>query len=148
VSEDNPRVFVPPPLVFGGLLALGLVIDRGHSSSMIQLIAILCGLVGLGLIGSALGLFRANRTRPEPWQPASALVASGVYRFTRNPMYLGMAFVCLGIALYFGSASAGALTLLAVLVIDRTVIRREESYLLRRFGDDYRVYQSKVRRWL
>jgi protein-S-isoprenylcysteine O-methyltransferase Ste14 len=148
VSEDNPRVFVPPPLIFGGLLALGLIIDRGPASSTIQLLAVACGLTGLGLIGTALGVFRTNRTRPEPWQPASALVAGGIYRFTRNPMYLGMALVCLGVALHFASIPAAVLTLLAVLIIDRTVIRREEAYLLRRFGDDYRVYQSKVRRWL
>ena len=56
--------------------------------------------------------------------------------------------MCLGVALHFASIPAAVLTLLAVLIIDRTVIRREEAYLLRRFGDDYRVYQSKVRRWL
>lgn len=147
MSEDHPRVCVPPPLVFGGLLALGLTIVRGPASGMVQLAAIVYGLVGLGLIGTALGLFRASRTRPEPWQPASTLVAGGIFRFTRNPMYLGMALVCLGFALYFASVPAAALTLVAVLIIDRTVIRREEAYLARRFGADYPAYRLAIRRW-
>ena len=148
-AEDNPRVFVPPPLIFAGLLAVGLLIhnERG-ASGPIQIIATVLGLVGLALIVLALGLFRTSRTRAEPWQPSSALVASGVYRFTRNPMYLGMAILALGIAVFFASLSAAFLTLVAALIIDRAVIKREEAYLQRRFGEDYAAYCRTVRRWL
>ena len=62
-------------------------------------------------------------------------------------MYLGMALVCLGFALYFANVPAAALTLVAVLIIDRTVIRREEAYLARRFGADYPAYRRAIRRW-
>ena len=76
------------------------------------------------------------------------LVTNGVYRFTRNPMYLGMATVCFGISLFLLSMPAGILTCLSIAIIDRAVIPREEAYLFRQFGDTYRDYQANVRRWL
>lgn len=148
-SEDNPRVFVPPPLIFTGLLVVGLLIDSEPGPfGALQLIAAALGLVGLVLIALALGLFRTRKTRPEPWQPASALVATGIYRFTRNPMYLGMAILSLAMALFFVSLPAAVLSLIAAIIIDRAVIAREEAYLTRRFGDAYAAYRRTVRRWL
>lgn len=148
-SEDNPRIFVPPPLIFAGLLAIGLFIDREPVAiGRVQVIAVAVGLAGLVLIAMALVMFRTNQTRPEPWQPASALVAAGIYRFTRNPMYLGMAMLSLATALFFASISAGLLTILAMIIVDRLVIAREEAYLARRFGEDYLAYRRAVRRWL
>ena len=148
-SADSPRVFVPPPLIFAGLLGLGLLTDRGPAENGVaQVAALLLGLIGIGLIVTALGLFRKNRTRPEPWQPSDALVNGGVYRFTRNPMYLGMAILSLAVALFFMSLPAAILTLAAAIIIDRTVIAREEAYLARRFGEEYLAYRRSVRRWL
>lgn len=146
---DNPRVFVPPPLIFGGLLLIGLLVDRSkETDALMQIAGVATGLTGLALIAVALGLFRSSKTRPEPWQPTSALVVSGIFRMTRNPMYLGMAVLSLGIALFFASLPAVLLTALAVLIIDRWVIAREEAYLTRRFGEPYAAYRRKVRRWL
>lgn len=148
-EKDNPRVFVPPPLIFVGLLSFGLLVERApFALQPIQLAAIVAGLAGLALIAAALSLFRNKHTRAEPWQPSSALVTNGVYRFTRNPMYLGMAIVCLAVALFSQSLAAGLLTLAAVVIIDRTVIAREEAYLVRRFGDDFVAYRRRVHRWL
>lgn len=148
-ATDHPRIFVPPPLIFGGLLLAGLLIDRSTAPNAIQLVAgVSIALAGLALIVVSLGLFRASGTRAEPWQPSSALVIAGLYRATRNPMYLGMALLALGIAILFASLPAVLLTALAVLVVDRFVIRREEAYLARRFGDDYHTYRARVRRWL
>lgn len=148
-SEDNPRVFVPPPLIFAGFLTVGRLIDSGPSAiGAVQLVAVALGLVGLALIALALGIFRTTKTRPEPWQPASALVASGIYGLTRNPMYLGMAILSLAVALFFASLPAAILTLIAIIIIDRAVIKREEAYLARRFGEDYAAYRQTVRRWL
>ena len=148
-SEDSPRIFLPPPLIFGALLALGLLLD----SDPLRLGPVSIGgmvLAGGGvvLIGIALGLFRSSGTRPEPWQPASSLVDRGLYRFTRNPMYLGMAMLSLGIAIAFASLPGAFLALTALLIIDRAVVTREETYLKRRFGQDYIAYMARVRRWL
>lgn len=148
-GADSPRVFVPPPLIFGGFLGLGLFVDRDPAQlGMAQVSAILLASISMGLIVTALGLFRTNRTRPEPWQPSDVLVNDGVYRFTRNPMYLGMALLSLAIALFFMSLPAVGLTLVAAIIIDRTVIVREEAYLARRFGGQYQAYRRSVRRWL
>jgi protein-S-isoprenylcysteine O-methyltransferase Ste14 len=148
-SEDNPRVRVPPPLIFGGLLALGLVIDSDpFRAGPVQLAGVALAAAGLALIAVSLGLFAGAKTRPEPWQPASHLVERGLYRFTRNPMYLGMALLSLGIALAFSSLPGILLALVALVIIDRTVVTREEAYLKRRFGPDYIAYTRRVRRWL
>ena len=147
--EDSPRIIVPPALIFAGLLGAGLAIDREWAGSItVHLGALGVIATGLVLIAAALGLFRKAHTRPEPWQASNALVLTGVYRLTRNPMYLGMAAVCLGVAILFTSLAAALSTLVAVLVIDRAVISREEDYLSRRFGQDYLNYRAQVRRWL
>lgn len=149
VLVDTPRVLVPPPLIFGALLVAGLTIDTHlHEFGFLQGLGIFFFAGALVLVGAALNLFRRERTRPEPWQPASALVVNGIYRFTRNPMYLGMAMAALAVAIFCQSFSGVALTLVAVLIIDRFVIRREEAYLQRRFGDEYLSYNQQVRRWL
>lgn len=147
--EDNPRVFVPPPLMLGAFVGLGLLIDHGpRAIGATLIVAITLSFVGLGLIAAALGLFYCRKTRPEPWRAAISLVAAGPYRYTRNPMYLGMTLVGLAVALAFASVPATVLTLLAALIVDRVVIRREEAYLQRRFGADYDAYRQQVRRWL
>lgn len=81
---------------------------------------------------------------------ARSKVAGGRWplSFTRNPMYLGMVVVGLAAALGLSSFGAAVGALLAGLIVDRIVIRREEAYLTRRFGDDYRAYLDQVRRWL
>ena len=152
-KSDHPGVRFPPPLTFAGFLAGGLWLDGSLGRPVpdfgaLQAIGAMLGLTALVLIGAALGLFRRAGTRPEPWQPASTLVTTGMYRLSRNPMYLGMALLHLAIALYLSSLSAVVTAFLAALLIDQTVIRREEAYLLRRFGADYQSYCSKVRRWL
>ncbi|MEO5578279.1 MAG: isoprenylcysteine carboxylmethyltransferase family protein [Sphingomicrobium sp.] len=148
-SEDNPRVFLPPPLIFGGLLALGLLLDSDPLRfGPVSIGGLVLAVGGVVLIGIAFGLFRASGTRAEPWQPSSSLVDRGLYRFTRNPMYLGMALLSLGIAIAFTSLTGVFLALAALLIIDRAVVTREEAYLKRRFGQDYVAYMARVRRWL
>ena len=130
-------------------VGIGLLIDGGPTATgLVLTAAMIVGLVGLGLIGSALGLFFRSKTRPEPWRAASFLVAAGPYRYTRNPMYLGMTLVGLAVAIAFASLSAALLALLAALIVDRVVIGREEAYLARRFGEEYQAYCQRVRRWL
>ena len=148
-ANDSPRVFVPPPLVFASLLTLGLVVDSDRFVlDVTRVLGIAFAAAGLTSIAAALGYFRKLRTRPEPWQPASALVTTGIYRLSRNPMYLGMALLSIGVAMVFSSGAAVVLTLLAATIIDRAVIKREEAYLTRRFGEQYSSYACEVRRWL
>ena len=144
---------MPPPLLFAAALGAGFLIDgtplgtrtAGHPSQWIGGAVALAGAV---LVVATLGLFRRFRTRPEPWQPADALIATGLYRFSRNPMYLGMALLSAGIAILLESAAAAVLVAIVTVIIDRFVIEREEAYLARRFADAYAAYRQQVRRWL
>jgi len=92
--------------------------------------------------------FKQAGTSVIPWKAPSALVTDGPYRFTRNPMYLGMAALYAAIALGAGSLWALALLPIVLVVIQVAVIRREEAYLERHFGEPYREYRSNVRRWI
>jgi protein-S-isoprenylcysteine O-methyltransferase Ste14 len=146
-------VRVPPPLIFLSGLLLGwaaeAVVATPNLRGTVRLVVLIVLLVAGGVLGAgALRRFVQQHTAAEPWKPSSSLVTSGPYRFTRNPMYLGMACLYLGLALVFGLLWAVALLPVVLVVIDRQVIAREERYLQRRFGQDYLDYQQQVRRWL
>jgi protein-S-isoprenylcysteine O-methyltransferase Ste14 len=102
----------------------------------------------LALDGVAMLSFRRAGTSMIPMNPTTSLVTSGPYRFTRNPMYLGMACLYVALALAFGLIWALILLPLVLLAVERLVIAKEEPYLERRFGDDYRGYKRRVRRWV
>ena len=107
-----------------------------------------CAVAGL-LVGiSGLSLFHRNGTNPEPWKPSSALVTAGIYRFTRNPMYLGMLLLYAGIALATGGLLTASAAVPVFLILNFYVIGREEAYLERRFGSAYAAYRDEVKRWL
>ncbi|MCE7028844.1 methyltransferase family protein [Jiella avicenniae] len=152
---DHPGVVAPPPLIYGVPLLVGMVAHfsgAGLDFGLPLRLRLLLGLPALaaGIVPIALALLRFRRagTSPEPWKPSTALVVDGVYRLTRNPMYLGMALVYAGVALLFDCALTAALLLPAVLTIHYGVIRREERYLTGKFGDAYRDFMRKSRRWL
>ena len=154
-SPDHAGVRFPPPLVFLGLLLLGFAAERlagglsfGLGRPTLAILGAMLVLAGLAPILAAIGGFRRAGTRPEPWEPSSAIVTGGVYRFTRNPMYLGMALIHAGLAVAFDGPLALATLPIAVAIIRTQVIAREERYLEDRFGDAYRAYKERVRRWL
>jgi protein-S-isoprenylcysteine O-methyltransferase Ste14 len=113
---------------------------------------VLAGLIGgglwLALDGSAMLRFRRARTSIVPMRPTTALVTSGPYRITRNPMYAGMAFLYVALALSLGVIWALAFLPLVLFTVDRLVIAREERYLEAKFGEQYREYKTSARRWL
>lgn len=151
--KDSPRIFVPPPLVFVTALVLGLAIDGRLAApppAPLWLLAAsgLLILAGLALPLAGLLIFLWRGARAEPWQGTDVMVTGGIYRLTRNPMYLGFALVHAGLALMFRSPAAGLLLVPVLLIIDRLVIAREEAYLARRFGAGYDDYRRSVRRWL
>lgn len=152
-SNDHAGVRFPPPLLYVAGLGLGFLLGvlwplPALSQPVGTSLALLCLALYLAFCGWAMVLFRQFHTSLVPIVPAKALVTRGPYRVTRNPMYVGLAFLYAGIALYFGS-SWGLLLLPVVLVaVDRMVIAREERYLERRFGAAYTHYKTQVRRWL
>lgn len=154
-SDRIPGVVAPPPLVFGGCLLAGLVLDELAGAPGIAIAWPLRWLFGLGALGAAFWLvreawraFRAAGTPVEPWRPTSALVTTGIFRRSRNPIYIGMALAQLGIGLLLDSVFAVVALVPALLVIRYGVIEREESFLAEKFGQPYRVYLAQVRRWV
>lgn len=152
-DNDNPGVRVPPPLLYLGAVvggwwldgALPLPIGRGMwlTAGAWLLVA---GWAVLG--GSSIGLFRRQGTSMLPVRPASALVITGPYRFTRNPMYVALALLTIAFALFLHTWWIVALLVPALLAVQRFVIVREEAYLRRRFGAEYDAYARRVGRWL
>ena len=103
---------------------------------------------GFAIMIYAWQLFREERTAICPTAEASALIVRGVYRFTRNPMYLGMIIMMAGAAAWFGTWPFYLATVLYFLLIDHCFCPLEERNLERLFGDEYRKYRAKVRRWI
>lgn len=154
VDADSAKVTFPPPFIYLGMLLLGLALDRILPWS-VHLTGIgryagggLLILAALGYLLSASGRFRKAGTDVKPWKTTSAIVAEGVYAFTRNPMYLGMALLFAGLGLLFSSLGVFLLLPVVIIIIQTQVIAREERYLEAKFGDEYRNYKARVRRWL
>ena len=154
-ARDNPGVIAPPPLIYFGFLFLGWGLGRlvgdydlGLTVDWRRGVAITLVVGGLLLDGMAAGTFRRFGTAPEPWKPSTALVEAGPYKFSRNPIYVGFAITYLGLAVAMDSLWALALLIPCLVVVDRGVIVREERYLEAKFGQPYRDYKARVRRWL
>jgi len=146
---------VPPPIV--GACAAALMLGAAWVAPALTLdlpwrkplvVALFC--LGVALDVIALGYFLRARTTINPLDPgkASALVASGIYRFTRNPMYLGMATLLLAWAVYLSNVAALAGLALFVAYINHFQIEPEERALRARFGEAFDAYCRRVRRWL
>ncbi len=152
-KPDNAAVIAPPLLIFGFILALGISADFFLPVWSLDLwgrvIAFPVFVVpGLALAIRTFPRFREAGTTVNPYGSVSAIIRNGPFRFTRNPLYVALCLFHIGIALGFGGLFS-LLALAPVLVIMHFgVILREESYLGRKFGQDYLDYKAEVRRWL
>jgi protein-S-isoprenylcysteine O-methyltransferase Ste14 len=154
--DDHANVPVIPPVLFGiglcaGFLLKGLSPIRLVPPSFERLACFFgsgIALVGLAFGGWALIAFRNARTTPHPNRPVVALVTWGPYRVSRNPMYVGLSAGVAGIALIANTPWILAALPVVWLLLRLLVIDREETYLERRFGDEYRAFVARTRRWL
>ena len=149
---DRAGVVAPPPLIYAAVFAVGYALDRCYpvwlrpdASGWLGWAIFAAGLVVLALGGAYLN--RAG-TPVNPYRPSTTLVTAGPYRYSRNPMYIALTLTYLGAAVVVDSVWPVMLLPGLLLVMQWGVISREERYLERRFGDDYRRYQARVRRWL
>ncbi len=152
-AADIAHVLAPPPLIylFPLVVTLAVGVWQPHpplSGVWPHLLGPPLLLAGILLLRPALEAFRAARTNPKPWKPTTALVVAGPYRLTRNPMYLGFTAIYLGIALWVNSLWPLLALPVVLAVMTVFVIKREERYLERKFGEPYREYCGRVRRWL
>jgi protein-S-isoprenylcysteine O-methyltransferase Ste14 len=104
-------------------------------------------LLSLLLTGAAAKFLASRGTTISPSGDPEKLVTSGLYRFTRNPMYLGMSLIVLGLAMFFGSLSSLLAVIIYMFIIQKLFIVNEEAILQRKFGEEYNEYCLKVRRW-
>ncbi|MGC9443843.1 MAG: methyltransferase family protein [Candidatus Methanospirareceae archaeon] len=143
-----------PPTVFYALLLLSVV---SHfcvpTVTLIRppysyLLGVPLMLFGAGLTIWVDSLFKKRNTPVKPMEMPVSFVTDGPFRITRHPMYLGMAAVLLGVAVVLGSILPFLFPILFVALMERLFIPREEANLERAFGDDYRTYKQRVRRWI
>jgi protein-S-isoprenylcysteine O-methyltransferase Ste14 len=152
-TTDSAGVIAPPPLIYLAGVGLGFALEALlPSASLPGWLRWAVGgallLVGLVLARAFFRALVAGGTPVSPYSPSTALVTSGPYRFSRNPGYLGMALVFAGISLMSSAVWSLVALVPTLAVIEFGVIRREERYLERTFGEEYRSYRTRVRRWL
>ena len=154
-SNDGATVKFPPPFVpviavfigvgfqyFVGPLPVPLEGPSKFAAGIALLVA------GLGLIFAAMSQFRRTGQDPKPWLSTPAIIAVGIYKWTRNPMYVSMGLLQGGIGVLLSNAWIVVLVLLTWGVIYAIAVRHEEAYLERKFGASYLTYKASVRRWL
>lgn len=158
-ATGTAGVIARPILLFPAALLLGFVLDHllplpvevPRVGLVHRISVIIAGsLIFIGISLFALGVKNFSRAAtPLPTnQPARALVTNGIHGWTRNPIYLGFFLVYVGIGIAGRSPWILVLTMPIAVVIRYGVVAREEAYLERRFGDAYRDYRARVRRWL
>ena len=155
-DSGTAGVIARPPLLFLAALLLGFIGDRVLSlpfplpgTDLVRwIVAGSLILMGLALAAAGIRNFLRAGTPVPTNEPTRALVTTGIHAWTRNPIYLGIFLVYGGIGLAARSPSILILTLPLAIAIRYGVVAREEAYLERRFGDTYRDYKARVRRWV
>ena len=143
---------LPPLLFLACIVAMGLLNWLAPLASVapgwVRVPALALVIAGIGLSMTGARLFAKIGTNIKTFDEPGRLVTGGPYRYTRNPMYLGFAAALLGIALLLGSLSAFIVWIAFVVVTDRWYIAFEERVMHEKFGDAYRAYQQRTRRWI
>ncbi|AWI87068.1 isoprenylcysteine carboxyl methyltransferase [Methylobacterium sp. DM1] len=154
-KTDSAGVRFPPPLIYLGALLLGSAAGRfvtlrsfGIDWWLLVAVGVLLSAAGAAVMLVAVRQFRRLGTEIPPSRPTTHIARTGPYRWTRNPMYLGMTSIYAGLAIGFDELVAFLLLPLVLIAIQTQVIAREERYLEAKFGDDYLRYKAEVRRWL
>ena len=154
-GRDTAGVIAPPPLIYLGFLAAGWGLGQlvgepslGLEPQIRRYAAFGLIVAGLLIEGGAANQFRRIGTPHEPWKPTTALSTTGLYRLSRNPIYVGFTLMYLGFGVAMDSPLALLFLLPCLFVVDRFVVVREERYLAGKFGAEYEAYRARVRRWL
>lgn len=154
-KKDNPGIVIPPPIIYLAVFAAGIFLQRIIPISKSFFKTRGSGIIGIVLIAismvfglAALERFFKTRNTVITVKPATSLQTGGIYSVTRNPMYVGVLFLYTGLTFLIGNWWNIILLPFLIWIIQGYVIHREEKYLMRRFGDDYKKYKTKVRRWI
>jgi len=156
-EEHGAAVRFPPPLLPVITIVAGHVLGRFvpildqydlATPGRYWIGGLFTAAVVLGLVVLPFRLFSRSGQDVKPWTPTPEIVVEGPYRFSRNPMYLAMILTCIGFAIILSDVCVLILTPLCGWAIYNVAIRHEEAYLEEKFGDSYREYKARVRRWI
>lgn len=155
-APTNPGVHFPPPTLFVVGFLIAVALDRwmlslrlgGVSRNALLIAGWVLIVAGMLVLLWALLTFARARTAILPSRPARTIVATGPFRYSRNPMYVAFSAIYIGLSLLMSMAWPLLLLPLVLLGLYALVIRREEHYLGHAFGAEYAAYRSRVRRWL
>ena len=151
-TKDHPAIYIPPPLIYVAIFFLSVALQKyipisAWSVRRPELGWIFIAAYLLTFLPALVRFIRSKNTLVTI-KPASSLQTTGIYSFTRNPMYLSLLFLYCGIAFLKGNPWTFLLIPLLITAVQSYVISKEERYLLRTFGSDYDNYRKKVRRWV
>jgi protein-S-isoprenylcysteine O-methyltransferase Ste14 len=155
-SRDTPDVIIFPPLIPLSVLVVGVVLNFFMPLGLLAhvlfvgriVVGALACVVGIGMVIGANRIFRRIGTNVRPSQPTLALATTGMFTWSRNPMYVGGGLALLGVAIGFALDWVLLLLVVSLPLVHYGIILREERYLERKFGDEYRRYKTKVpRHW-
>jgi len=156
-ANDHPNVAVMPPLLITATLGLALALEQLSNIQFLLPLELIVHQTGIGgvlvMAGMAIAAlggteFVKKGTNISPHMPSLKLVRTGVYKFTRNPIYIGMLLFQLGISLFLALEWGVLLTGLSATVLHFGVVLREEAYLREKFGKPYEEYLESSKRWL
>ena len=154
-EQDGPKIspMVHPPIVALMFIVIAYFLGRFVPLPLPAPLVLRYIGLALTLVGFLLGIgafleFRKARTTLDPHGSAKQLVTSGIYRFTRNPIYLGFLLMVIGLPLNSGLYWGIVLAPFYIFMMNRLIIQHEEAYLERKFGKTYTGYTARVRRWL
>ena len=152
-DKDTPKVIAPPPLIFLGGLLIGILLKVFWPISVLpDTLQLPFGLIlisiALMIFGLSIREFVKAQTEVNPYKPTTSIISTGPYRFSRNPLYLALTLIYLGIGSWLDNIWILLLLVPILTIMQVGVIYREERYLENKFGEDYLNYKNKTRRWL
>ena len=156
-DKDHADVVIFPPLLLALMFGLGILLEwllpitflaPVYESKFQTGFSAILTLIGIAIAMLGVQELRKNGTHVEPYKPSKLIVSSGIYGLTRNPIYLGMVVFFFGVNMFWNLEWGVLLTLVVFLVLHYGVIKREEAYLEKKFGEPYAAYRRQARRWL
>ncbi len=154
-TKNHPGVYIPPPLIYAAFFLLSIALqktwpfnDHLLHTTVARVVGGLLAVLFLLFVIPSMQRFIASKNTLVTIKPANSLQTTGIYAVTRNPMYLSLIFLYSGLAIFFGNWWTFMLLVPLVAIVRWYIIRKEENYLDRAFGDLYDAYKRKVRRWI
>lgn len=148
----NQKKLLPPVFLFSAMLLMAALHVLLPLAEIVAYPWLLLGslplLLGIAINLSADRAFKTFNTTVKPYEESSTLITSGVFRYTRHPMYLGMIFILLGLSILMGSLTPFFVIPAFALVMEKRFIAMEETMLAQKFGATWTDYKSKVRKWI